>query len=944
MTKTYQTSDEESLPIELKEKKANRFFLPFYVVGAIVVLSLLGVITYSSPSQKRSLTFSNLVEVQTTDTYTTYSSLEESELAELFTSFKAKYNRNYAVDEEDDRYLRFKAFLKMVDIRNLAEAKNMGSAVHGVTKFADNYETELEKLCGYEETKFPIFNARSSSITDKAKSTATAVNWADIYTTKVNDQGYCGSCWAFSAAQQIESDSIRLGYSSTSNALSTEQIVSCGTNSYGCDGGVPYYGYYYAKESGGLEFEVDYPYSSLSVTGSCDVEESLRQKAISIDAYYSLDSEIEMEKYVLTTGPLSVCLDASDWNSYQSGVISVCGTEIDHCVQIVGVDTDENYWIIRNSWGDDWGMDGYAYVELGSDMCGITFNPTYTSPVVVDAVEILVVKDVESNAPTAAPIVTKTKNPTMSLTSNPTSIETLNPTSIETTNPTAIETLNPTSAWTTHPTTPKATSVPTSSKKDPKLNPTHNPTEESLTQTPTAGSTSAPSLRTITKTPTFFPTNTVVTASPSLRTRPTNSPTEEATNAPTNKPTDEPSNKPTDVPTNKPTNKPTDVPSKKPTNLPTLSPTEEAVVEVVEPVVVEPVVVEPVVVEPVVILPDPVIEVVDPEVEVVDSSVAPTDNQEPDENVEPAVLTYEPGVNPVVVVEDTGPIEIYPLLDAEVPVGEVVEVEPLVDVQIMEPLNDPPLIIDYANDSPADKEYHDETPEVIDYFVEEPKVADPEVVDFFVDETPVSTIEQDFVDETPQFVDETPVVVDFYTEEQAPSDPVVEDYFVDENPDTFDEENADDKDDKDNNDKVVKDKNDNNDKDDKDTVDVNEPAPVNSEDSKDNEDENTDTFVDINPDTFEDENKDEDNKNDNEDNNNEDVNEPAPVDTNEPAPVDSEDGKDNKDENTDTFVDINPDTFEDENKDEDNKNDNEDNNNEDVNEPAPVDNNDSQQK
>ncbi len=65
--------------------------------------------------------------------------------------------------------------------------------------------------------------------------------------------------------------------------------------------------------------------------------------------YYFLESEVEMETYVLETGPLSVCLDASNWASYTSGVLSVCGTDVDHCVQVVGVNTeaDTNYWVVR---------------------------------------------------------------------------------------------------------------------------------------------------------------------------------------------------------------------------------------------------------------------------------------------------------------------------------------------------------------------------------------------------------------------------------------------------------------------------------------------------------------------------------------------------------------------------------------------------------------------
>jgi C1A family cysteine protease len=56
---------------------------------------------------------------------------------------------------------------------------------------------------------------------------------------------------------------------------------------------------------------------------------------------------------------------------------------VDHCVQAVGVDTDNDYWIVRNSWGTDWGLSGYIYLKLGSNTCRIAYDPTYTTPAAV---------------------------------------------------------------------------------------------------------------------------------------------------------------------------------------------------------------------------------------------------------------------------------------------------------------------------------------------------------------------------------------------------------------------------------------------------------------------------------------------------------------------------------------------------------------------------------
>lgn len=53
---------------------------------------------------------------------------------------------------------------------------------------------------------------------------------------------------------------------------------------------------------------------------------------------------IGQAKYVGETGPLSICVDASSWQTYRGGVLRGCGTRIDHCVQAVGIDTTNGVW------------------------------------------------------------------------------------------------------------------------------------------------------------------------------------------------------------------------------------------------------------------------------------------------------------------------------------------------------------------------------------------------------------------------------------------------------------------------------------------------------------------------------------------------------------------------------------------------------------------------
>ena len=85
-----------------------------------------------------------------------------------------------------------------------------------------------------------------------------------------------------------------------------------------------------------------------------------------------------MASYVQSTGPLSVCVDANNWNSYTGGIMSVCGTSVDHCVQAVGVDAS-SYWKVRNSWGTSWGESGFIRLKYGQNTCAITNDPTYAT-------------------------------------------------------------------------------------------------------------------------------------------------------------------------------------------------------------------------------------------------------------------------------------------------------------------------------------------------------------------------------------------------------------------------------------------------------------------------------------------------------------------------------------------------------------------------------------
>ena len=194
-------------------------------------------------------------------------------------------------------------------------------------------------------------------------------------------QGYCGDCWAFSATEQIESDLMRTA--ATTLILSPQQINQCDLTSYGCGGGWTSDAYDYVTTAGGLSSNALYPYSTTTydgTTGTCTTNTA--DYVATVSGYTYVSGEATMAAYVQSTGPLSVCIDATLWNSYVGGIMTVCGSSVDHCVQAVGVypvTGGTGYWKVRNSWDATWGESGFIRLVYGANTCAITTEATYAT-------------------------------------------------------------------------------------------------------------------------------------------------------------------------------------------------------------------------------------------------------------------------------------------------------------------------------------------------------------------------------------------------------------------------------------------------------------------------------------------------------------------------------------------------------------------------------------
>jgi len=296
-----------------------------------------------------------------------------------FNTFTAEHGIEYDTQAEWGHRLGvFAENIVRIEAHNERHVAEGGERVFGVNKFSDLTPEEFkagfltyvpsENPVPDEEREIPSVEAPLASIDWRSKGVV----------TPVKDQGRCGSCWAFSATEAIESYAKMSGKYSLIQ-LSPQQINSCDRNDGGCNGGNTETAYRYVKSVGGLERESDYPYTSGSTgrTGSCQFQAS--KIAVKITGYVAVRSGESNLQSALNKGPVSVCLAAESFQYYNSGILKSCAPPVDHCVQAVGYNSGYStpYWIVRNSWGTSWGEKGYIRIMMGKDLCSISDDVTY---------------------------------------------------------------------------------------------------------------------------------------------------------------------------------------------------------------------------------------------------------------------------------------------------------------------------------------------------------------------------------------------------------------------------------------------------------------------------------------------------------------------------------------------------------------------------------------
>ncbi|XP_037653174.1 procathepsin L [Choloepus didactylus] len=308
----------------------------------------------------------------------------ESNLEAHWTQWKSKHQRLYGENEEDWRRAVWEKNMKIIELHNQEYSLGQHSFKLGMNAFGDMTSEEFRQVMnGFqnkEHKKGEMFSESPSEI-------PTSVDWRDKgYVTPVKNQGHCGSCWAFSAAGSLEGQMFRK--TGVLVSLSEQNLVDCSRaeGNSGCNGGLMDNAFQYVQDNKGLDSEESYPYVGKDMNCSYKPEYSAANDTGFVEV---APLEKTLMAAVAAVGPISVAIDAShdSFQFYESGIYyepDCSSKDLDHGVLVVGygfeeTDSDNNkYWLVKNSWGESWGMEGYVKMARDRDNhCGIATKASY---------------------------------------------------------------------------------------------------------------------------------------------------------------------------------------------------------------------------------------------------------------------------------------------------------------------------------------------------------------------------------------------------------------------------------------------------------------------------------------------------------------------------------------------------------------------------------------
>jgi len=209
-----------------------------------------------------------------------------------------------------------------------------------------------------------------------------SIDWREEgVVTPIKNQGHCGSCWTFSATGAMEG--AYAIYSGILKSFSEQQLVDCVKKDNGCNGGEMIDAFEYVSKNLVCSEDED-PYKAKD--GKCITCDSpIEFTGCKI---IPQNNQLALKEAVAFMGPVSVGIQADQpiFREYTGGIIknNSCGTNVDHGVLVVGYGEDEGikYWLVKNSWGEEWGEKGYVRIlreesENSIGICAIASSASF---------------------------------------------------------------------------------------------------------------------------------------------------------------------------------------------------------------------------------------------------------------------------------------------------------------------------------------------------------------------------------------------------------------------------------------------------------------------------------------------------------------------------------------------------------------------------------------
>eukprot|EP01133_Synstelium_polycarpum_P014909 gene14909-17629_t len=324
----------------------------------------------------------------------------DEEYQTQFINWMHSHGRHYSSDEFA---LRFKVFKSNMDYVQEWNSRGHSTAVLGLNGFADISNQEFKKYIVQSKTIVTDEEIQQSHTALKAQQQEAALDLLDIgrpnldwvalgVETPVEDQGQCDAGWAFSVAGAVEAAYIRNGGVATS--LSKQQLISCSAESNGCEGKEIDPAFNYIIAAGGIESETTYPYREMEL--ACAYNASRKVTSITSFTKVTTHTDAALATAVASHGPVSVIIDGShmSFQLYVSGIYDepLCSSVVlDSPLLAVGygggvtilnilgieITTPQTYWILKNSFNANWGINGYMTLKFGSNHCGVASKAAY---------------------------------------------------------------------------------------------------------------------------------------------------------------------------------------------------------------------------------------------------------------------------------------------------------------------------------------------------------------------------------------------------------------------------------------------------------------------------------------------------------------------------------------------------------------------------------------